>query len=247
MKKFQVPVQQINVFTGFVDYIVGVLYKYLLDHNNINLFSTDEYKSFYYIKENVNADIQYFYNLILETDSMGFIPVKRNIRISSEALLDLYNMVHVNKYKTVLQYMDDHNHNKYSETLKPYIYKGNFTIISKLKIAKAHNFGSELDFLEDGFLSDTNRYIHASIFIQPNTFDFTFKLNEAKKLLHTELTIYKKSLECICRKYNVTFSNWYYRMPDQTFEQIYCIVEGCINNMCYFDFPSQNQNIYMQV
>ena len=45
-----------------------------------------------------NQIFSIFFNLIFEEDTMGFIPVKRNIRISSEALLDLYNLVYVQDY-----------------------------------------------------------------------------------------------------------------------------------------------------
>lgn len=253
LKKLQVPFQEINVFTGFIDFIVGQLQQYLMCQN-INLFFTNEFKSFYYIKENVKADMQYFSNLILEEDSMGFIPVKRNIRISSEAILDLYNMVNVENYITVLQYMEDRYNDKYSEEFKEYCYKGDFTLISKLNIAKANNFGDRLDFLKDGFLKHSNKYIHASIFIQPNNLDFILKLNDAKRLLLIEIDLYKKAVECLCEKYKFNFSGYVYQCPPQniyqnrnglTFEQVHFWCINQINNMTIFDIYPQNQNIFM--
>lgn len=171
MKKLHVPIQGIQCFTGFIDYIINQLYKTLL-YQEVNLFAIDEFKSFYYIKENAQSDISYFWSIAFEEDTMGFIPVKRNIRISSEALLDLYNLVYVQDYKTVLQYMENHHSYCFDEKFKKYCYKSNFTILSKLNIAKNNGFGDELEFLENGLLSETNKYIHASIFVQPNSFDY---------------------------------------------------------------------------
>ena len=181
MKKLHGPIQEIQCFTGFIGHIINqLLYK------EVNLFATDEFKSFYYIRENVQSDIFYFFNLIFEEDTMGFIPVKRNIRISSEALLDLYNLVYVQDYKTVLQYMENRHSYCFDEKFKKYCYKSNFTILSKLNIAKDNGFGGELEFLENGLLSETNKYIHASIFVQPNAFDYNLKLNGAKNMLQID-------------------------------------------------------------
>lgn len=190
LKRLYAPTQEIYCFIGFNDFIIGQLHKYLMCQGG-NLFITDEFKSFYYIKENVKADISYFLNLIFEEDSMGFIPVKRNIRITSEALIDLYNLVYVNEYKTVLQYMENRHNYSFNEKFKKYCYRGDFTIQSKLNIAKDNGFGNELDFLKNGLLKETNKYIHASIFVQPNNYDFDSKLGEAKALLQLELKIYQ--------------------------------------------------------
>lgn len=255
LKKLQVPIQEINIFTGFIDYIIGQLYQNLMNSGR-NLFSTDEFKSFYYIKENVKADISYFFYLILEEDSMGFIPVKRNIRISSEALLDLYNLVYVNDYKTVLQYMEDRCNYSFSEKFERYCYKNNFTILSKLKIAKGNGFGDELDFLESGLLTEANKYIHASIFVQPNNVDLYSKLNDARKLLLIELNIYQKAIECLCGKYDFNFQtyscqyqcssiNSYTNVMNLSFDEVYEECSNKIYNMLFVDIYPQNPYNYM--
>lgn len=229
MKKLYGAIPEIQCFIGFIDFIISQLHQNLLIHQGTNLFSTDEFKSFYYIKENVKADISYFFDLIFEEDSMGFIPVKRNIRISSEALLDLYNLVYVNEYKTVLQYMDDHSNYSLNEKFEKYCYKNKFTIISKLNIAKDNGFGKELDFLENGLLKESNKYIHASIFVQPNNYDFDLKLRDVKGFLQLELSIYRQALRFLCGKYNfdISYFTCNYQTPSflgtgfLTFEQVY--------------------------
>lgn len=226
MKKLHVPIQEIQCFTGFIDYIINQLYQTLL-YQGVNLFAIDEFKSFYYIKENAQSDISYFLNLVFEEDTMGFIPVKRNIRISSEALLDLYNLVYAEDYKTVLLYMENSHNFNFSKKFEKYCHKGDFTILSKLKIAKDNQFDGELDFLKKGLLSETNKYIHASIFVQPNSFDYNSKLNDAKNMMQIELDIYQMAMKILCGKYNFNFENYTCQIPSYsdvtylTFEQVY--------------------------
>ncbi len=236
LKRLYAPTQEIYCFIGFNDFIIGQLHKYLMCQGG-NLFITDEFKSFYYIKEKVKADISYFLNLIFEEDSMGFIPVKRNIRITSEALIDLYNLVYVNEYKTVLQYMENRHNYSFNEKFKKYCYRGDFTIQSKLNIAKDNGFGNELDFLKNGLLKETNKYIHASIFVQPNNYDFDSKLGEAKALLQLELKIYQLALKILCNKYNFDISLYTYNYQ-APFEQVYSY---CVEKIkCMYLIDMQN-------
>ena len=196
-----------------------------------------------------NQIFSIFFNLIFEEDTMGFIPVKRNIRISSEALLDLYNLVYVQDYKTVLQYMENRHSYCFDEKFKEYRYKSNFTILSKLNIAKDNGFDDELEFLENGLLSETNKYIHASIFVQPNAFDYNLKLNDAKNMLQIELSILKKAIEILCEKYNFIFWNYtcqissYFGVVSLTFQQVYRDCKEKIQAMDLID--TQNPYSFM--
>lgn len=242
MKKLQGPILEIQIFNGFIDFITSQLHQNLMYYQKTNLLYTDEYKLFFYIRDNTNINIPYFFNLDFENESMGFIPVKRNIRISSEALLDLYNLINVDDYKTVLQYVDDHS--MFNEKFKKYCYKGAFTIVSKLNIAKENGFGSEFDFLKKDMLQEMNKYIHASVFIQPNNWDYSVKLNDVKKLMQIELSICKKAIECLCAKYNFNFGRFTFnnQIPPYpgfySFEQIYIDCVNKIESMKLIDQPN---------
>lgn len=248
MKILRGPVQEIQQFNGLIDFITFQLHQYLMS-NQMNLLFTDEYKLFFYIRDNANMNIPYFFNLNFENERMGFIPVKRNIRISSEALLDLYNLINVDDYKTVLQYINDHksinDRSMFNEKFKnPYSYNGNFTILSKLNIARDNGFGNELDFLGKNMLKEMNKYIHASIFIQPNNCDDRVKLEDVKNLMTIELSICKKAIECLCAKYNFDFRTipWNYQIQlypgCYTFEYIYKDCVNKIDNMDLIDQPN---------
>lgn len=232
MKKLQGSMPEFQYFIGFIDLITSQLYQNLNYYQGTNLYSTDEYKLFFYIMDNAKIDISYFFNLNFENERMGFIPVKRNIRISSEALLDLYNLINVDDYKTVLQYINDHS--MFNEKFGKYRYKGNFTILSKLNIAKENGFGNELDSLEKDMLKEMNKYIHASIFIQPNNCDYRVKLDDVKKWMKIELSICKKAIECLCAKYNFNLFACNYPMPPYPgvyyFEDIY---KDCVEKIQY--------------
>ena len=111
--------------------------------------------------------------------------------------------------------MDDRSNYSFNEKFKTYCYKNNFTIISKLNIAKDNGFDKELDFLENGLLKESNKYIHASIFVQPNNYDFDFKLRDVKCFLQLELTIYRQALRFLCGKYNfdISYFTYNYQIP----------------------------------
>lgn len=238
MKKLQGPIPEIQKFIGVIDFITSQLYQNLNYYQGTNLYSTDEYKLFFYIMDNAKINIPYFFNLNFENERMGFIPVKRNIRISSEALLDLYNLINVDDYKTVLQYINDHS--MFNKKFEKYRYKGTFTMFSKLNIAKENGFGNELDCLGKDMLKEINKYIHASVFIQPNDCNYSVKLNGAKELMKIELSICKKAIECLCAKYNFNFSAYNYQMPPYPgvyyFEDIY---RDCVDKIQYMDIIDQ--------
>lgn len=242
MKKLQGPILKIQKFNGFIDYITSQLYQSLNYYQGTNLLSTDEYKLFFYIRDNAEINISYFFNLDFEKERMGFIPVKRNIRVSSEALLDLYNLIKVDDYKTVLQYINDYS--MFNKKFEKYRYKGKFTILSKLNIAKENGFGNELDPLVKDMSKEMNKYIHASIFIQPNNCDYSVKLDGVKNLMKIELSICKKAIECLCAKYNFDFGRFTYN--DQTlpypgnysFEYIYKDCVEKIQQMYLVDQPN---------
>ena len=242
MIKLQGPMLEIKNFIGFIDFITSQLRQNLMYYQKTELFSTDEYKLFFYIKDNIEMDIPYFFNLDFGNEAMGFIPVKRNIRISSEALLDLYNLIKVDDYKTVLQNIDDHS--MFNEKFKKYRYRGIFTILSKLNIAKENGFGNELDFLKEDMRKEMNKYIHASIFIQPNNCYYNVKLDDAKKLMQIELDIFKKAIECLCAKYNFNFGTFtcnYQILPcpgAYSFEQVYRDCISKIPNMYLIEQPN---------
>ena len=247
MIKLQIPSRDISILTGFGNFFIEELKK--IDNN---LLSTDEFKLFYYIKENILSDIQYFSNVYLDFDSMGFIPVKRNIRISSEALLDLYNLINVTGYKNVLAYMDNKKDNQLPNEFEKIRYQGNITIISKFELAKKYGFDQSLDFLmKNNYINEMNKYIHASIFIQPNIGDNEVKLQTAKRLLSSDLIIYKKSVELLCDNYknNFDFRNCFTidkSMPWKkvSFEEVYIKCKQLIDNMACCEIQSfQNYSL----
>lgn len=229
MKKIIIPHQELlfNLPTMFYNF------NYMLQNNrlnylNVNMFASNEFKLFYYLNENYINDFLYITGKEFDSDFYGFIPVWRNARNSTETLLDLYNLVHIPNYIQVLEYQ---NLIKRKEkciyrknidiALVKYITKHDketgekyyidFTLQIKGKIARDYGYkGAAISLIDDkSEIATMNRYVHSSIFIEPNYTDDDKKLDTAKKLLLYELTLYFEAFHIL----QVKFTGKHFVMP----------------------------------
>lgn len=193
---------------NFIDASINILV------NGIpNLRSTKEYWLFYYVKDDFFANLNSLCNANIDQDFLGFPLIRKNTRHAIESFLDLYNLCEDEEYMIVLEYCAKRHKNpgKY----KNHLFKGQFSIQSKCKIAQVH--GGDFQYLIDTS-RDSNDYVH------PNVFVDVIPLNEIDKkkeilsnLLNTNLYLLVTSYDLILKKYNNN-------------EQPY--LRCCTNNFC---------------
>lgn len=213
--------------------------------SNIDMLGSNEFKLFYYLNENYINDISYILQKDFDSDVYGFIPVWRNARNSTETLLDLYNLVYTPNYLQVLKKQEPSinlNFKNMDKELLMYVtrytkekkmYYTQFDIRIKSEIARAHGYNGEaLPLIENkSEIEIMNRYVHSSIFIEPNFFDDNKKLETAKYLLTYELTLYFEAFHLLQEK----FGKDYPLMPYYTLTFPVRDVVGLFNFQRYFD------------
>lgn len=141
--------------------------------NNQAITMQKEYWLFYYIKEDVISNFYSLQRADINLDFLGFPTIKRTTRHAIEAYIDLFNLCHDPEYIEVMKYCAN-KENKIAEKYGCYRYKNQFTIHSKIQIAKEIH-GADMEHLL--YISkDSNSYVHPNVFV-----DVIGQLDIAKK------------------------------------------------------------------
>ncbi len=157
-----------------------------------------EYWLFYFIKDDFWTSLSSLYNVNIEQDFLGFPSIKKNIRHTIEAFIDLYNLYNDKDYLIVLEYCSKMR--KDAGKYEKYLYRNEFSIQSKCNIAKSYggNFQEYLDIARD-----SNNYIHPNVFLNVISSD---NVDEKRKilseLLNSYLSLLTNSYELILKKYH---------------------------------------------
>lgn len=100
--------QRVYLKTDIIILVDNIVQNLIDSRINTNPTITEEEKSklllFYYIKENFRSNVTYLNTLNFTYEYMGFIPMRRNIRNSFEAFIDLYNLTDNSEYIKILKY-----------------------------------------------------------------------------------------------------------------------------------------------
>ena len=150
----------------------------LFNRNSINYFIGDsinqlineipgirekeEYWLFYFIREDFSANLFSLCGMDIDTDFLGFPVIRKNTRHAIEAFLDLYNLCRDQEYINVLKYCSNKKANGIGK-YKNYIHNKQFTIYSKVKIAK-EEYDQNFEFLID-IAKESNAFIHPNVYV----------------------------------------------------------------------------------
>lgn len=126
--------------TGYLPFIEWSISEIARENINIlNIYSTEVFWLFSYIKNNFRSTLAQFYNYDIENDIFGFPTVQRELRHSIEAFLDLNNLVADENYKNVLLYCSNSNKKERNKIelgkYEKFLHKDEFTIQSKYNIS----------------------------------------------------------------------------------------------------------------
>lgn len=94
----------INQYRTTLDQQLNGLLQWIYTQNRNNLFSTNNFKLYSLITENIRMDLNYLVSLNPDFDFFGFPGMQRNIRNTIEAFYDLYNLTFVQDYLSILKY-----------------------------------------------------------------------------------------------------------------------------------------------
>ena len=162
-------------------------------------------------------DIQYIFNKDIDTAFFGFIPVIRNLRISVEALLDMYCLINVPDYVQVLEYQ---GHKRDFKNINVNLQnrannkKKTYTNNKKMQIALDYGYspnGVAAMYIKDtDSLKEANAYTHASIFIP----QCTDHLYQARTLLQYELDVLNEAFSYLQKRFTRDYCiRPYYEIP----------------------------------
>lgn len=188
-----------NIY-NFIDVSINVLCK-----ANPCLMYSQEYKLFFFIKDDFFANWSWLQYADISLEFMEFPLIRRNTRHAIESFLDLHNLYSDSDYMDVLNYCSkqDKNAGKY----KDYLFDGKFTIQSKCNIAK-NNINNDIQYSQylQGLVkeaSECNKYTHPNVFLNiiPRENQIT-KANILKRLLNMNLKILTDAYTIILRKFN---------------------------------------------
>lgn len=120
-----------------------------------------EYWLFYFIKEDFRMNLWSLYQTDIDVDFFGFPMIRKNTRHAIEAFLDLYNLCSEQEYMEILKYCAKQKSD--IQKYRKYLYREQFTIISKYNIAK-EMYDKDFSFLIE-VSKKSNKYVHPNVFI----------------------------------------------------------------------------------
>lgn len=197
--------------------------------NNIpGLTARKEYWLFYFIKDDFRANVSSLYNVDVDTDFLGFPVIKKNTRHAVESFLDLYNLCSDQDYMDVLKYCSYES--KCAGKYSSYLHNGQFTIISKNKIAK-EKYDGDFQFLVD-IAQQSNAYIHPNVFVDVIPVnERNKKENILKKLLNTNIFLLDQAYKLLLKQCNQNMQPY-----------IGCL--GCTNGQCFQCYQKAYYNLW---
>lgn len=181
------------------------LYNYIeasinrLVNNNLDLTVSKEYWLFYFIKDDFRANFSSLYGTNIDLDFLGFPVIQKNTRHAIESFLDLFNLCNDQDYMEVLKHCahEQKSTGKYSA----YLYKEQFSIQSKCKIAK-EKYGADFQFLVD-LSKKSNAYIHPNVFVDViSVSEKDKKESILKELLSTNTYLFDYAYRLILKRFN---------------------------------------------
>lgn len=207
-----------------------------------------EYWLFYYIKEDFLANWMSLSGYNVEMDIFGFGYIKRNTRHIIEAFLDLSNLSSDSDYIEVLKYCDKKTDCNI-ERFKDYRCNGQFTIQSKINIAK--RYGKDFQkFI--GITNECNRYVHPNVFIDLSAIsNIDVKRDILENLLQVNLYVYDAAFKILLNKYNggqyvaLSCAGCSYYNCAKCHDDIYKNMNEIIDKQLLSYVPPQGYNYYM--
>lgn len=171
-----------------------------LSHINPVLLSSNEYRLFFFIKENFASNLFSLQGVNIDFECMGFPLLHRNTRHSIESYLDLINLCQDDEYLSVLEYCAKKG--KHNPKFAPYKSGKIFTIHSKHRIATELYGLNSMDVLCD-IAGNNNDYIHPNIFTDILTGNDAIKKSDILKLLlSTNIFLLTSGYQAILGKFN---------------------------------------------
>lgn len=171
-----------------------------LSHTNPTLLASNEYRLFYFIKENFASNLFSLHGINIDFECMGFPLLHRNTRHSIESYFDLINLCQDDDYLSVLKYCAKKGH--HDPKFKKYKSGNIFSIRSKHKIATELYGLDPMKVLCD-IAGNNNDYIHPNIFTDILTgSDINKKSEILKVLLGTNLFLLTSAYRTIIKKFN---------------------------------------------
>lgn len=224
----------------------------ILINQNPSILATNEYKLFFYIKEDFSANFFALYSTDIDMECLGFSVLQRNTRHAIEAFLDLLNLSHDPDYLSVMEHCADRKKRynpKYNSILQ-----GKCTIYKKYEIAtKMYNENIPQELVD--ISSETNNHTHPNVFVDViGMNEYDKKATILRNVLNATLYALISSYQIILKKFNnnimptmncTTCRYAPFRTCNQCFTDERARFQNLINN-ALFTYSSPFQNVYYQ-
>ena len=173
-----------------------------------SLITTKEYFLFYFIKDDIYANLLSLYNTDTAPDFIGFPTIRKNTRHAIEAFFDLYNLCTDPDYITVLKYCAGYNRPPLTETDKTLLNEKyqitNPTKNGFLNIAEKYNL------MHDGakhfqhllkIAQTSNAYVHPNVFVSIIQNDIHAKTVTLQQYLNANFQLLYEAYQLLFNKF----------------------------------------------